>query len=380
VKPHQLLIVGQTPPPYHGQAVAIRQLLDAGWPDFDLVYVRMAYSRSESTIGKFSLRKVWHLAALVVKSIARLGHRRDAILYYPPAGPSLVPILRDVAFLAMVRPFARTVVLHFHAGGTSAYVQRRAWLRPAARLAYRGAAVAIQLGRSAPDDGAYFGAKRVMCVPNGLDVPLHARDPALGHGAVRILFVGHHTERKGIRLVLRTAAILHGKNLPFQVHTVGAWLSRRERRECEAMVRNLGLHDRVAFLGQLTGADKWREYANADVFFFPTYYEREGMPLVLLEAMAYTLPVVASRWRSIPDVVVDGVTGILCTPREPEPFAEALLRLCSDEPRRTEMGRAGRQRYEQCYTREKHLERMHAVFKTVAGSRGAPGPEQAPTH
>ena len=378
MKQNRLLVIGQTPPPHHGQAVAIQQLLSATWPDFEIVHIRMTYSRSEAAIGRFSVRKVWHLAALVVKAIIQLRRRRDTILYYPPAGPSLVPLLRDVAFLMLVRPFACTTVFHFHAGGTSEYVKTKPWLRRLARIAYAGADAAIHLGPSAPNDGAYFRAKRVLCVPNGLDVPLQSGDSAVRGEPVRILFVGHHTERKGIRLVIRTAALLHERGVRFLVHTVGAWLTKRERCTCEAMVQDFGLSGKVVFLGRLTGANKWREYANADVFFFPTYYEGEGMPLVLLEAMAYALPVIASRWRSIPDVVVDGVTGVLCDPEEPQAFAEALQRVFADERYRTAMGRAAQQRYRECYTREKHLDRMHEAFTIVADSPGTSGCEVTP--
>ena len=362
-RPVRVLVVGQTPPPVHGQAVAIEALVNGPLDGVEVIFIRMDFSRSADDIGRFRLRKVTHLVSLVGRSLLALGRDRDMVLYYPPAS-TLMPALRDVVFLGLVRPLARATVLHFHAGGVSQFVDSRPWLRGLARRALGGAEAAIHLLPSATPDGQYFAARSIHHVPNGVDVPLVPRARQQDH-ELRLLFVGLHTESKGVRLVIRTVGALRQRGVPCRAHLVGEWCDAAEERACQQLVDRLELQDSVAFLGRQTGQAKWQEYADADVFYFPTFYAAELMPLVILEAMAYGLPVVASRWRCIPDVVEDGVTGHLFAPRDVDQAAELLARLQQNSHHRAALGAASRARYERCYTLEQHLASMSNVFKQV---------------
>ena len=362
--PVKVLVLGQTPPPVHGQAMAIEALVRGHLDGVEVTHLRMAYSQETGEIGRFGLRKVTHLASLVGRSWLALARDRDLVLYYPP-GSTLMPVLRDVIFLSLVRPMARATVLHFHAGGVSQFVETRGWLRRLTRRALGGAEAAIHLMPSATPDGQYFGARAVFNVPNGADVPRVPRERA-DDGALRLLFVGLHTESKGVRLVIRAVDALRRRGVPCEAHLVGEWCDAAEERACKGLVRKLELSDHVTFRGRLDGQAKWQAYADADLFFFPTFYEAELMPLVIIEAMAQGLPVVASRWRCIPDVVDDGVTGHLFAPRDLAAAVDQLARLHKDQGHRQTLGQAARARYKQHYTLDQHLAAMSTVFKHVA--------------
>jgi glycosyltransferase involved in cell wall biosynthesis len=117
--------------------------------------------------------------------------------------------------------------------------------------------------------------------------------------------------------------------------------------EWEAMCRlhtQLGLKDTVDLLGDVTLAELAREYTGADVFCLPSV--QEGFGIVFLEAMAAGLPVVACRAAAIPEVVLDGVTGVLVPPRDPARLAEALVALLRDPARARALGGEGRRRSE----------------------------------
>jgi len=358
-----VLVVGQTPPPVHGQAVAIQALVDGPLDGVEVTFLRMHFSHTSDEIGRFGLRKVTHLASLVGRSLLALGRDRELILYYPP-GSTLMPVLRDVIFLSLVRPFARATVLHFHAGGVSEFVDSRGWLRALARRALGRAEAAIHLLPSATPDGQYFEARSIHHVPNGAEVPVVPRTRE-EDGQLRLLFVGLHTESKGVRLIIRTVRALRERGVPCHARLVGEWCDAAEQRACDDLVEQEDLAQHVAFLGRRTGQALWQEYADADVFYFPTFYEAELMPLVVIEAMAYSLPVVASRWRCIPDVVQDGVTGHLFEPRDIHRAADLLQRLHGDPGHRATLGAAGRERYEDHYTLQRHLQAMSVVLGTV---------------
>ena len=362
----KLIVVGQTPPPHNGQAKMIQQMIDGLRNEFDLLHIRMAYSESVVSAGKFGLSKIAHLFYLIRETRRALKKYPGSVLYYPPASPNLIPVLRDIFFLCAVRPLADKTVFHFHSGGVSEFIQRHAWIRPVAMKAYGCPDLAIELGESCPRDGKFFGARQVCIVPNGIDVAPLAENQKPETGNLKILYVGIHTETKGLFDLLATASELKRRGVNFEVRTAGLWYTDKERLRFEELRARMGLQNEVQTLGQKTGEDLRSLYAWADVFFFPTFYQWETFGIVQLEAMANGLPVVASDWPGPNDVVLDGETGILCPAHDVKAFANALQSLAENRELNVRMGRTGRRRYEQFYTAECFIRKLKQIFDEVS--------------
>jgi len=361
-----ILVVGQTPPPYHGQAIAIAEVVKADWPDISVSHVRLAYSSSAEEIGKFSFGKVGHLFSSIRKAVRELRKHSEVILYYPPGG-STIPIIRDIVFLFFVRPFASKLILHFHAGGMKKALDANWLLRKFALQAYGKADLAIKLLTSIPADAEYLAPQRVAVVPNGLDVPKIPSVSKKQGEPVRILFAGTHTEEKGIYIIIEAIKRLRQMGLEAEMHMMGSWDSKSTEEDCHRLVKESGLERSIIFLGCLDGEKKWQEYADADLFFFPTFYRAELMPLVVIEAMAFSLPVVAGRWRGLVDMVSEGVTGFLFPTKDVDEATKLLASLITDASLRRRMGEAARNIYEQNYTLAGHLDAMHREFLKVGG-------------
>jgi len=363
----KLVVVGQTPPPYNGQAKMIEIMLDALTKRYDVRYVSMSFSDSVSTAGKFSVGKIFYLFGLIFRSWRALGLGRKYYLYYPPASPNIVPVLRDLFFLILVRPFCKGLICQFHAGGISIFAQQHPFLRPLMMLAYGRMTLGIVNGKSCPDDPGFFRARVTAVIPHGLDLAVGGVEPKLTNDSIcRILYVGIHTHDKGVFTILETARLLVERGVDFKIRTVGRWYADEEKLRFLKMRDEYGLQDKVQCVGRKTGDDLWREYANADVLFFPTKYPWETMGIVQLEAMAHGLPVVASDWPGPRDVVVDGETGFLCSHDIPESFADKLELMVTDAELRTRMGEAGRERYKSMYTVECYMERLTKAFDELA--------------
>ncbi len=360
-----VLVVGQTPPPYHGQAIAIAELVKAKWPDITISHVRLAYSRSAQEVGRFGIMKVWHLLQCAWQTIRELRKAPDTILYYPPGGDT-VPVIRDILFMFMVRRFAQRLVLHFHACGLAETFTNKPWLKKAAIRAYGEIDAAIRLQPSIPPDAESLSPKRIFTVPNGLDVPAVTPSLKSKGSALRILFAGLHTEEKGIYIVVEALARLLQMGLNVEVHTMGSWRSKAEEKKCLQLVKDKNAEGKIRFMGSLTGEDKWQEYVDADIFFFPTFYSAELMPLVAIEAMAFSLPVVASKWRGLADMIDDGKNGYLFPIKNTDIAVEKLATLVRDRTLRQKIGRDARLCYEKHYTLAEHLRVMSEVFHDVA--------------
>ena len=134
-----------------------------------------------------------------------------------------------------------------------------------------------------------------------------------------------------------------------------------QRNELERLAAELGVGDRLELPGSV-GQDAIREYyARADLFALPSF--AEGLPVVLIEAMAMGLPVVASHITGIPELVEEGVSGLLPTPGRGDELTDALAKLVETGPeRRAEMGRSGRAKVEAEFDVAETARRMLAIF------------------
>lgn len=363
----KLIIVGQTPPPYNGQAKMILQMIDGLRTDFDFLHIRMAYSDSVVSAGKFNLSKILHLFDLIRQTRRALKKYPGAVLYYPPASPNLIPVFRDILFLCAVRPLAGKTIFHFHSGGVSAFIRRNAWLKPIAMKAYGQADIAIELGHSCPRDGQFFSARQVHIVPNGTTVTPPAHIQKSTSIPLKILYVGIHTESKGLFDLLETARELKQRGVPFEIRTAGLWYTEKEEGRFNAIRKSNQLEANVLTLGQKTGDDLWALYAWADLFFFPTFYPWETFGIVQLEAMAFGLPVVASDWPGPRDVILHEQTGFLCPARDIHSYADAFQKLAEKRPLLHQLGSAGKARYQNFFTDDCFIRNMKQIF-TDAGA------------
>ncbi len=172
------------------------------------------------------------------------------------------------------------------------------------------------------------------------------------------------TEQKGHRFLLEaaSAALRRRPDLQFVFAGDGPL-----RESLEAQARSLGIGDRVRFLGFRD--DVPALLAAFDVFVLPSLYE--GLPNAVLEAMACGRPVVATAVDGTPEVVEDGVTGLLVPPRDPARLSEALLKLAGNARLRKRMGREARRRAVGGHGVDRQVDAFHALYQELLLSRGA---------
>ena len=189
-----------------------------------------------------------------------------------------------------------------------------------------------------------YRVERVGAVPNvtgGLDVaPAGADEGAPGY----LLFVGRLRLRKGVEVLLEALHALRDR-VPSAVLRIAG--DGEHREALERRVDELGLRDRALFLGTCDGPRVRALLRGAAALVVPSIYE--GMPLVVLEAMDAGVPVVASAVSGIPEVVVDGGTGWLVPPEDPEALARALAAVLADPGEARRRGEAGRRRVAERY-------------------------------
>jgi glycosyltransferase involved in cell wall biosynthesis len=360
-----VLVVGQTPPPFGGQAVMVDALLRSRPQRLRYFHVRLRYSEDMDSVGKFAVGKVWVLVTTILRVWAARFKHGTPMLYYPPSGPNMVPVLRDIIFLCATRWLFKWTVFHFHAGGVSGFEkQLPALLRPLFRLAYRNASMAIRTAPQNPDDGKLLGAKHNVVVPNGIpDERGHVEERTAAAGtSLVILFTGVLIPSKGVRVLLEAFRQVREQGGNARLELMGRWGDAAFEQECMEFMARHRLVEHIAVLGVKRDREKLGHFAGCDIFCFPSHFEAESFGLVLVEAMQFAKPVVSTNWRGIPSVVEDGVNGFLVPIEDPAAVAGRLLQLIRDEGLRKQMGAEGRRIFAEQFTLEQFQQNMEAAL------------------
>lgn len=173
---------------------------------------------------------------------------------------------------------------------------------------------------------------------------------------------GRLVPQKGFDVLVEAGAILAGRGTPFRIEIIG---DGPERRALEALAERRGLSGNVSFPG---ARDDARELiATADVFVMPSL--REGMPLVLLEALHAARPVIASDLPSLAGVVTDGCEALLAEPGSPDALAARIERVLADREAAREMGRRGRLKARAEFSMDRAASRYIELYREVIEER-----------
>ncbi len=265
--------------------------------------------------------------------------------------------------LGAAKLFRIPLVLNFH-GAELLLIRKKKWVRPLLKFAI-GQAQAVFANSS-------FTAGKIKAIRNvnvewspygtTLEKGAGNTEPHAVNGKFRILFVGRHIERKGICYLIEAA-----KHLPrdqFEIRIVGVGDLTEELKKQAAITAPESAE--IIFTGKLSPEALAGEYRTANVFTLPAIVDSkgdtEGLGVVLIEAMELGLPVVASNVGGIPDVVIDGVSGILVPEKDPEALANAFKKLASDAGLVRDLLAGAEKRIAECFSWDKIIERQIQAY------------------
>jgi glycosyltransferase involved in cell wall biosynthesis len=367
----KILVLAQTPPPVHGQSLMVREMVN-GLPrlGFDVRHVQVSLSRTHGDIGRWRPGKAFAAirAGLAARRFGR-GEHFD-VLYYVPAPGKRGALWRDLVILGLARPAFPRLVLHWHAPGLGEWLERRAMgpERDAAGRILGRADLSIILAESLRHDAEVLGARRIAVVPNGVPDPVPpARGPAPAGRPWRVLFLGQCSEEKGLFAAAEAVISLNQAggmpaNAPgFTLVAAGPFPRRLDAERFSVLT---GRHPGwLRHEGEVSGEAKRSLFLESDCLCLPTRYPHEGQPLVVLEALAYDLPVVATHWRAIADTLPPDV-GMLVEPGDGSALAAAIAAVRS----KAHGSGASRAAYLRDFTEERHLNRLAGELSRLASS------------
>lgn len=201
---------------------------------------------------------------------------------------------------------------------------------------------------------------------HGVDVDEYRPVPRAGRHTPVILSVGRLVEKKGYPILLRAAGILRSRGAEFRLVIIG---DGPERADLMSLATGLGLQDLVEWRGTRSAAEVRAAYAEADVFCLACVIasdgDRDGLPNVVLEALACGVPTVVTACCALPEVVEPEVTGLLAKPGDPQDLADQLERMLYDEDLRVVVSQLGRERVVQRFSLERSVARMAGLLEAA---------------
>jgi glycosyltransferase involved in cell wall biosynthesis len=210
-------------------------------------------------------------------------------------------------------------------------------------------------------------AQRVQRIYNGVDLEkLRFASPA--ERQARIVAVGRLVEKKGFACLIEACAILKARGRRFECDIVG---DGEREAELRSMIANLHLGDQVHMLGSRPQAEVFNIIQSGAAFAAPCIIgkdsNRDGLPTVLLEAMALGTSCVSTDVTGIPEVIRDGQTGLLIPQNDPAALASALEKLLADAPLRVRLAAAGRRLIESQFDTHRNTAELRQLFASAAG-------------
>jgi len=213
----------------------------------------------------------------------------------------------------------------------------------------------------------------VYCIYHGLNAEfcdIMKEQPAARttNGHFRVLGVGRLIPKKGFDVLVQACAILNQMGIPFESSIVAEGGEHEE--EIRRLITTNGLENSVLLPGPMSQSQLFSEYQRASAFCLPCRVlengDRDGIPNVLMEAMAVGLPVVTTPISGIPELIHDGVNGLLVPSEDSRALAQAFLRLIRDNRLAADLSRNAQETIESRFNGDKFAARMASLFRERA--------------
>lgn len=363
-KKHKILFCMHMPPPVHGAAVVGQQIYESQLIRdlYECSYINVSTSTSLDDVGRFFIKKITRTLAFYRQVLSAVKKERPELVYFTPSTSGWA-FYRDVITIRLLRNRKQNIVLHLHNKPTNAFLHK--WYNRCFWRSFFDDVSAIFLGNALAKQLEEFTplCKHVFICPNGMPDKagsVHKKDNDTSL-PFTFLFLSNMIEMKGVYVLLEACAFLKQKGYAFRCNFVGQWFDVT-KEAFDVKCAQLGIIDCVQAFGPKYGAEKDAFLQQADVFVFPTFYPAECLPLVLIEAMQYALPVISTNEAAIPEIIEVGKTGWIVEKQNASALAEKMEWIINHPQEGRIMGHAGRKKYEQYYDIEHFESRVKEIL------------------
>ncbi len=347
----KVLMILHMPPPVHGASVMGGYIHDSLYinRDFECKYINETLSSDVAHVGHFGLYKIKSILShckIIAQSIREF--HPDLVYITPSAYQPEMGMLRYVFEFAVINHYKCRKVIHFHNKGDKAKCCRW-YFRWYYKMLFKRSKVIFLSPELSGQFDFILRQDQILFCPNGIKVNVNTSciNKSDNQDCVKLLFLSNLIEFKGVMVLLDALYLLKERGVNIACDFVGAESLAIDKNRFESEVKERNLKN-VVYHGKRYGDEKEAFLNEADIFVHPTL--DDCFPLVLLEAMAHGLPCITTRVGGIPEIIQDGVNGIICEPGNAKMLADSIEQLVANSSLRQTMGQEGYRLFNAKYT------------------------------
>lgn len=356
-----MLFLLHLPPPVHGSSMVGQYIKNSSLinDSFKSSYIDLLASKDVNDTGKVSLKKIIFFINVWFKLIKELIKNKPEICYFALTTKGFA-FFKDVFLVVLLKIFNIKIIYHLHNKGVSKK-QENVIYKLCYSYIFKNEEVILLSKYLYPDIDFFVNKKQVHVCPNGIPKIKYEKEKRVNK-TPKILFLSNLIESKGVYVLLESLKQLKEKKINFECNFVGGE-GDVTNKEFEAKLKELKLEKEVRYLGKKYDNAKFEIFIESDIFVFPTYYSNECFPLVLLEAMNFSLPIISTFEGGIRDIVDDYETGYLVNQNNVEQLTNKIEVLIKNPKIALDMGRKGKLKFENEFILEKFEINMINILK-----------------
>jgi glycosyltransferase involved in cell wall biosynthesis len=363
---NKILFIVQLPPPVHGASIMNSYVYNSDKiiESFSIDLVNLQFSKSIREISRFSFKKIPKAVNFGIEIVRKIISQKPDLVYFT-LSPVGYAFYRDVIYVFLVKLFKKKIVFHLHGKGIKKKTDK-VLLKYLYRYVFKNAYVICLSERLICDIEAVCKSVPFV-VPNGVQFQTGDKSKIMEKNGspLRILYLSTYARNKGILVLIEALKEIKRQGVHFDARLVGS-PSDLTTELLKELIKNQDLSDCIKIIGPLYGDDKKKELQEADIFVHPTF--NDCLPLVLMEAMQNSLPVISTYEGAIPDMVIEGETGFLIEKHNVAALVEKIKTLLENKELREKMGKKGYERFINNYTLNHFENNMVRTFQNILDS------------
>lgn len=363
-----------------GQATGISQMFELVVKKFQkekipCFVVDLTLGSPSKKAGSLNIIRGVRLSGAILRYLSKLPFAKSV---YLTVGVSRLGFFRDALILWPAILLKKKTVIHVHSGGYGEFYDSQSrWFKLIIRTTLSKVDRIIVLGELLREQFDFINdvSGKIKIVKNALPSGLvtdSSYEKQLDAKFVRLIFLSNMIESKGYLDILVACKILREeKKIPASVDFCGGFRSSvndkqdtkiKSEDEFLKYVKQLKMEKFVKYHGIVSGIDKENLLKESDILILPTYYPSEGQPTCIIEALAYGIPVIATKYRGIPEEIIEDYNGYFVDPRSPRQIAEAVEKIFKNPEKYKELSKHAIGFYYENFTQDAHYMQIMPVL------------------
>jgi glycosyltransferase involved in cell wall biosynthesis len=331
---------------------------------FDIYHINTNTHTKISGLGKIHVLSIIRNVSIYYKYFLNVyKHQPDLILI--PISQTTLGFLKDSIFIIIAKLFKIKFIVQLRGSNWNNWLKDcykfvRFYVQTIMRMANGGILLSNKLKYLFED---YYDPNLIFCISNGLNVKNITKRKNNKNEKLKLLYVGNFIPGKGIFDIIQALNFLNSESTKeISLICAGNWIDQTSKRKYINFVKKNNLP--VVFKNNIYGAEKYSLFEEASIFLF-TPRDPEGHPWVIVEALAYSLPIISTDKGAISDCVFDNKNGFIVKSRTPTEIAKKIKILIRDRKMRTKMGEYSKKVYEEKFTEKIMIDNYVKTFKKL---------------